>query len=76
MPTVTATATSAATKNGQSYRFRSRPVVRPAVVTKVACARLIMPPCPVTITKLMKMSANASPLAITPIQNSLARNMM
>ena len=53
-------------------RWISRPQVRPAAVTKVAWARLTIPPSPVTITKDRKMSERHRPLAMTPTQKLLA----
>ena len=48
------------------------PAVRPAAVTKVAWARLTMPPMPVTTTKERKIRARASPRVVRPIQNRSA----
>ncbi len=56
-------------------RWINSPVVRPAAVTKVAWARLTMPPWPVTMTKDRKISDRHRPLAMTPTQKLLARTM-
>ena len=47
------------------FRLRAHPAANPPAVTKVAWARLTMPPMPVTMTNDRKMMAVASPWAIT-----------
>ena len=65
-----------ARKKGTPYWLKSSPVVSPAMVEKVAWARLTMPPMPVTTTKDKKMSERARPWAIVPAQKSSARKRM
>ncbi len=74
-PTATATtiATTSATQNTNRpltmrmgtvdghWWLTSQPAVNPPTVTKVACARLIIPPMPVTTTKERKTSDSTSP---------------
>ncbi len=70
---VTISATSMAANSGTWYCVMSSPVVSPAMVEKVAWARLTMPPMPVTTTKDKKMMERARPCTIVPAQNALAR---
>ena len=51
-------------------------MVRPAVVTKVAWARLTIPPMPVTTTNERKISDRARPWAMIPAQKVLDRTVM
>ena len=64
--TVAATPTIIAGRNDHSYRLMSMPVVRPAMSTNVAWARLTMPPMPVITTNDRKISDRVRPLATCP----------
>ena len=77
MPSTIATnmPTTNARIHGQLYSIMNRPVMNAATMTNAAWASDTMPPWPVTMTKLMKTTANARPLAKSPIQTSLTMNM-
>jgi hypothetical protein len=46
------------------FRLTAQPAVNPPTVTNVACARLTIPPSPVTTTNDKKITEMASPCAI------------